>query len=160
MKKQPEPSPPGNDSVDHPGFLVRRLHQIAVALFAEECDGLDITPTQFGIMLAVSQNSGIDQSAAAEMRGVDRATMASIVARLEQGGYLRRVTSKTDRRQKLLTLTAAGKSLLNKAGAPVALSNDRMLEVLGPRDQKSFLRLLQKLVDGGNHHGRAKLRLK
>ncbi|MBB5372065.1 MarR family winged helix-turn-helix transcriptional regulator [Acidocella aromatica] len=160
MKKQPEISLNDDYSIGHPGFLIRRLHQIAVALFAEECDGLDITPTQFGIMLAVSQNPGIDQSAAAEMRGVDRATMASIVARLEKDGYLRRVTSKTDRRQKLLTLTAAGKSLLNKARAPVSRSNERTLEVLGPRDQKSFMRLLEKLVDGGNHHGRAKLRLK
>lgn len=160
MKKQPETSLLADYSMGHPGFLVRRLHQIAIALFAEECEGLDITPTQFGIMLAVSENPGIDQSAAAEARGVDRATMASIVARLEKDGYLRRVTSKIDRRQKLLTLTAAGKSLLNKSRTPAVRSNERMLEVLAPRDQKSFVRLLQKLVDGGNHHGRAKLRLK
>ncbi len=160
MKKQPEISLNDDYAIGHTGFLIRRLHQIAVALFAEECEGLDITPAQFGIMLTIAQKPGIDQSAAAESRGVDRATMASIVARLEKEGYLRRAISKTDRRQKLLTLTASGKSLLNKAHAPVARANERTLEVLGPRDHKSFMRLLEKLVDGGNHHGRAKLRLK
>ena len=29
-----------------PGFLVRRLHQIHLALFAEECAAFDLTPVQ------------------------------------------------------------------------------------------------------------------
>ena len=40
----------GNELSDRPGFLVRRLHQIHLALFAEECAGLDITPVQYSIM--------------------------------------------------------------------------------------------------------------
>ena len=151
---------PGRDPPGHAGFLVRRLHQISVALFAEECEALDITPTQFGIMLAIAAQPGIDQSTAAEERGVDRATMASIVARLEQNGYIRRVTGRADRRQKLLTLTAAGKKLLARALAPAERATERALEPLSPRDRKTLIRLLQKLVNGGNDHGRAKLRLK
>jgi DNA-binding MarR family transcriptional regulator len=151
---------PDHDPPGHAGFLIRRLHQISVALFAEECETLDITPTQFGIMLAIAAQPGIDQSTAAEERGVDRATMASIVARLEQNGYIRRVTGRADRRQKLLTLTAAGKKLLAKAQAPAERATERALEPLSPRERKALKRLMEKLVEANNSHGRAKLRLR
>ena len=159
MDSELEASLPDHYAAGHAGFLVRRLHQIVLALFAEECEALDITPTQFGVMLAIAAQPGIAQSTAAEERGVDRATMASIVARLEENGYIHRVTSRTDRRQKLLSLTAAGKTLLAKAQEPVKRASERALEALPPRDRKTFILLLQKLVDGGNHFGRAKLRL-
>ena len=33
-----------------PGFLIRRLNQIHVALFFESCKGFEITPVQYGLL--------------------------------------------------------------------------------------------------------------
>jgi hypothetical protein len=35
---------------DRPGFLVRRAHQISQYIFVEECPGLSISATQFGVL--------------------------------------------------------------------------------------------------------------
>ena len=36
--------------MSRPGFLIRRLHQIHIALFLEECAGVDITPVQYTLL--------------------------------------------------------------------------------------------------------------
>src|ERR1700730_16523655 len=56
-----------------PGFLVRRLHQISVAIFLEEMAGLEITPVQYGALMIVAADPGIDQSALAAELGIDSA---------------------------------------------------------------------------------------
>jgi DNA-binding MarR family transcriptional regulator len=142
-----------------PGSLIRRLNQIHIALFAEEAAGLDITPVQLSVMSAVARHSGRDQSAIAEEIGVDRATLASVAARLEKTGLIRRTPGRKDQRQKLLHLTSRGRSILNKMQKPVKQANERTLAPLTPAEQEMFLSLLSILVDGGNVHARAKLRL-
>lgn len=146
-------------SAHGPGFLIRRLHQIHLALFAEEAAGLDVTPVQLGVLSAVAKQGGRDQSAIAEEIGVDRATLASVAARLEAAGYIRRTVSRTDQRQKLLHLTAKGKAILAKMQKPLARANERTMAPLDAAEQELFLALLTLLVDGGNQHARAKLRL-
>lgn len=148
------------DRERQPGFLIRRLHQIHSALFADECAGLDITPPQFGVLSVIAMQPGLDQSAIAEEIGVDRATLASVVARLEINGFVRRTIGKTDRRQKLLTLTPRGRAILARMQEPVQRAQERILDPLPPKERDQFLKLLNRLVDGGNDHGRAKLRLK
>ena len=49
---------------DRPGFLIRRLHQIHVALFLEECRGFDVTPVQYAVLtaLAIAPGPGPDHA--------------------------------------------------------------------------------------------------
>jgi len=148
------------DLASRPGFLIRRLHQIHLALFAEECAGFDVTPVQYSIMSVVAARPGLDQSALSEELGVDRATLANVVARLEEAGFLRRIVSGLDKRQKLLTLSARGRALLTKMEDPVARAHARTIEILPPETRAVFMDLLIKLVDANNDFGRAKLRLK
>ena len=43
-----------------PGFHIRRLQQIAVAVFLEETQASGITPVQFAALTAVGRQQGID----------------------------------------------------------------------------------------------------
>ncbi len=143
-----------------PGFLIRRLHQIHIALFSEECAGFDVTAVQYSIMTVIALRPGIDQSQIAEEAGIDRATLANVVARLEAGGLLERITSRLDRRQRLLALTASGRALLTRMHEPVQRAHTRTVAALSPDQRSTFMQLLSALVDAGHAHGRAKLRLK
>jgi len=60
-----------------PGFLIRRLHQIHLALFAEECVAFGVTPVQFSLLSVLAAQPGLDQATLAFAVGVDRATTAS-----------------------------------------------------------------------------------
>ena len=44
-----------------PGFLVRRLHQIHVAMFMEELAEDQVTPIQYGVMSILVDKPGLDQ---------------------------------------------------------------------------------------------------
>ena len=62
-----------------PGFLIRRLHQTHLSLFAEECGAFDVTPVQYSILTAVAAQPGLEQAALAQEVGIDRATLANVV---------------------------------------------------------------------------------
>ena len=46
---------------ERPGYLIRRLHQIHVAIFLEECADHGITPVQYAVMTALLTHPGADQ---------------------------------------------------------------------------------------------------
>ena len=45
-----------------PGFLIRRLHQIHVALFQKKCAAFDITPLQYSLLTALARRGTADQT--------------------------------------------------------------------------------------------------
>jgi len=147
------------DLSSRPGFLIRRLHQIHVSLFVEECGALGVTPVQFSVLTAVAQTPGLEQARLTEQVGVDRTTLAGVVARLEKQGLVRRRAGRGDRRVKNVFPTAAGQALLQRMGAPARRAHERTLEALAPAERQRFLKMLAQLVDAGNDYGRAALRL-
>ena len=143
-----------------PGFLVRRLHQISVAIFLEEMASLEITPVQYGALMIVAAEPGIDQSALAAELGVDRANAGDVLARLSKGGYLTRQPSLTDRRFIQVGITEEGTLLLRKAADRAEKVQDRLLRPLAPKDRKAFVAMMNQIIRASNHAGRATLRLK
>ena len=152
-------APTAHDLSTRPGFLIRRLHQIHVALFIEECAAFDVTPVQYSIMSAVQAHPGLDQARLGEVVGVDRATLANVVGRLERRGLVRRRASAADRRLRLVDMTEDGAALLARMDAPARRAHARTVEALAPADRRAFVQALAQLVQSGNAHGRAPLRL-
>jgi DNA-binding MarR family transcriptional regulator len=129
-----------------PGHLIRRCQQIAVAIFAEEMGGYDITPVQFAALFTVREHSGLDQAALARLIAFDRSTVGSVIDRLEEKKLVVRRTAKHDRRANLLHATDAGEALLKNVMARVARAQIRMLEPLNARERKVFIKLMMRLV--------------
>lgn len=140
---------------DLPGHYIRRLQQIAVAIFLEETDGHGITPVQFAALAEVARAPQIDQRTLARRIGYDTSTIGGVVDRLEARGLLQRNASKADRRVRLLTLTAAGQALLDAVMAPMQRAQDRMLAPLPPSERGQFMRMLRQLVEANNALSRA-----
>jgi DNA-binding MarR family transcriptional regulator len=142
-----------------PGFLIRRLHQIHLALFAEECAAFGVTPVQYSIMSVVLLQPRIDQASLGYEVGVDRATLTNVIGRLETKGLLRRSKKATDKRTNLVKLTARGEAVLEKMADAVQRAHARTIAPLPPEDQARFLDHLNRLVDAGNEYSRAPLRI-
>ncbi|MCS6878835.1 MAG: MarR family transcriptional regulator, partial [Geminicoccaceae bacterium] len=79
-----------------PGHLIRRAHQLATALFAEECG--ELTPVQYAALWAIAAQPGIDATRVSALIAFDRSTIGDVLERLEGKGWIRRETSPTDRR--------------------------------------------------------------
>jgi DNA-binding MarR family transcriptional regulator len=152
-------APTAFDLAHRPGFLIRRLHQIHTALFIEECAEFNVTPVQYSVMTAIVEQSALEQGRIAHEVGVDRATLANVVARLEARGLLRRTTTKTDRRLKRVVLTAKGRRLLDQMAQAARRAHTRTIDALPPGQRAAFLRALAQLVEAGNDFGRAPLSL-
>lgn len=152
-------APTAWDLANRPGFLIRRLHQIHQAMFAEECGAFNITPVQFSIMSVAAAQPGLEQARLGYEVGVDRTTLANVVARLESRSLLARTARATDRRLKQVSLTQKGLDLLARIEAPARRAHVRTVEALPEAERDMFLRALARLVEAGNTYGRAPLRL-
>jgi len=138
-----------------PGHHIRRLHQIAVAIFMQETEAHGVTPVQYGALQAVRNTPGIDQRTLARSIGFDTSTIAGVVDRLEARGLLQRSASPDDRRVRLLTLTDAGHALVDAVVPSMWRAQERMLEPLPARERGEFLRMLRSLVQANNALSRA-----
>jgi len=143
---------------DQPGHLIRRAQQIAVSIFLEETRDFGVTPVQFGVLQTLCDAPGLDQASIASRAGIDPATFASLIDRLEGKGYLTREPCAEDRRKKRLTLTAAGRETVDAMRAGVLATQQRLLEPLAAEERDEFVRLLSKLVEANNDLSRAPMR--
>lgn len=137
-----------------PGFLIRRLHQIHVALFVEECAPEGITPVQYSILTALEQMGPSEQIALSRAVGLDRANTADVIGRLVERRFIQRRGSRTDKRKKVAELTDVGRALLGRLETGVARAHERTLAALPPADRKQFMTYLLTLVETNNELSR------
>jgi DNA-binding MarR family transcriptional regulator len=130
-----------------PGFMIRRCHQIAVAIFADECRAFDLTTTQYGILYVLSRHPGSDQISLARLLGLDRSTTGMVVGRLEERQLLRRAVDPADKRKRLLELTPAGEKLLARAQPVVRRAQERLFEPFDAQEREMLVALLDRLID-------------
>jgi MarR family transcriptional regulator, lower aerobic nicotinate degradation pathway regulator len=156
---QNKPAPITMDAVyTAPGYLFRRMQQIAVALFMEECKAYDLTPVQYAALVAIQTHPGIDATRLSAVIAFDRSTLGSVIERLEAKDYVVRKPSREDKRVKLLHLTRSGTAVLREIMPSVDRAQARMLQPLQPPDRETLLALLTQLVDLNNEASRVPLR--
>lgn len=143
-----------------PGFLTRRLHQIHVAIFLEECAAFNITPVQFSLLKALSAGAEMDQATIATQIGVDRTTTAGVLRRLHARRLVKWRNAPRDLRAKLWRLTTAGNKLANKMAPHASRSHERLVASLTQSQLGTYIGVLRRLVDANNELGRAPLHLK
>jgi MarR family transcriptional regulator, lower aerobic nicotinate degradation pathway regulator len=138
-----------------PGYLIRRLHQIAVAIFLQETEQFGVTSVQYAALQSICNQPGLDQRTLAASLGLDTSTLAGVVDRLESRGWCARTLAPHDRRVRLLHPTAEGQALVSHIVPHMLQAQSRILEPLSPNQQRDFLKMLHRLVQGNNDHSRA-----
>lgn len=131
-----------------PGHLIRRAHQLAVAIFVEETGDFDVTPVQFAILNALIDDPGEDQVTLAGKVAFDAATFGSVIGRLEAKGWVRREADEHDRRRKLLWITREGEQAARGMNRAVARAQNRILGPLDAAERRRLVQLLGKLIAG------------
>ena len=135
---------------NRPGFLIRRLHQIHTALFQSETESFGITPVQYSVMTTLADGQSRDQKTVAFEVGLERSSVADVILRLETRGLVRRVSSRMDRRVKIVRLTPKGQRLVKKMQPAVEQAHARTIEALPEPSRDAFLKSLAELVHANN----------
>jgi DNA-binding MarR family transcriptional regulator len=132
-----------------PGHCIRRLQQIAVALFMQESTAAGTTPVQFAVLHTLAERPGIDQRTLARAVSFDTSTIGGVIDRLEARGLLIRRLSPEDRRVRLLELTPEGAAVLAELTPSMQRTQERILEPLSAAERKDFMRMMQLVI---GHH--------
>lgn len=161
MSKQSESAEsvkPGYTIWDRPGYLVRRLHQIHVAMFLENVANGEMTPIQYGLLSILATRPNIDQFTIGEELGLDRANVAGILQRLESRKLISRLVDPENRRRKICLATPKGLTLVKRYDQQMQDCQKRLLSPLSPSERDTFMTLLSRLVEENNESGRTSLK--
>jgi DNA-binding MarR family transcriptional regulator len=131
---------------ERPGYLIRRLHQIHVALFQEKCAAFEITPLQYSLLTALAKRGTADQTTLAADIALDRTTTTGALKRLQSRRFVDRAIARHDRRSQACRLTRAGAALLHKMEKSARLAHLETVADLSKADQKRFIAMMQKIV--------------
>lgn len=130
-----------------PGFMVKRLHQVATALFLEECGRYNMTPSQYQALCAIHEHPGIGQSALGKLTSQDRSTVSLVVQLLLDRDLIRRGVNSSDKRSASLRLSESGAQTLREVVPAARRAQDRFLSALPEGKRAEFLALLHRLLD-------------
>ncbi len=131
-----------------PGFLLKRCHQVSMAIFLDECSGFNLTQSQYGCLCALEAYPSIDQIALARLVGLDRSTAGMVIKTLSERGLIERVVNRRDKRRMRLKLSAAGERLLIGIAPAAARARTRVLRGLPHGSRAAFLNILQAFLAG------------
>lgn len=128
-----------------PCHLLHRAQQFAADQFAEAVGSDPITQRQFAVLSGVAANEGLTQTDLVKATGIDRSTLAELVARMTKRKLLKRTRAKDDARANTVSLTPAGRAMINKATPKVKAADAAILKSLGKTQRDAFVATLKKI---------------
>lgn len=151
----------GRSLADSPGHLLHRAQQLAADAFGAHFPRAELTIRQYAILSAVDAHPGLTQTKLVRITGVDRSTMADLIARLQERGLVARGRLEEDARAKSVTLTAAGKAALAACTPAARAADQAILDALPKSKRELFVSLLQRIIGelDASERKRAKKRL-
>lgn len=131
---------------ESPSHLIHRALQLALDVYTREVGSDSLTQRQFAVLEAVSLRGGLTQTDLVKATGVDRSTLADLVARMTRRGLLSRERSTLDARAMAVHLTPEGEAALAEV-RPRVIEADRQILALLPKGRRdTFLEILTELA--------------
>lgn len=124
------------------GFLLRLLEAKYDGLYQSVTQQTDITPRQFGVLMALLQQGPMTPSALAERISCDRNTLSEMLKRMTARRLISKKSHPGDRRSIQVQITAKGSSALIAVVPAAARLQDLLLAPLSQDDRAHFLRCM------------------
>ena len=129
-----------------PSHLLHRALQLALDIYSEETGPGALTQRQFAVLSAVMAKEGCTQSELVRATGIDRSTLAELVARLIGKDLLARERSTLDARANTVRLTDAGRTAVQEAAPKVAEVDARIMALVPSAKRDTFLKTLRDMA--------------
>jgi DNA-binding MarR family transcriptional regulator len=126
--------------------LLHRVHQCAGELFQSHMNGLDVTTTQYTVLVAAQEKDGLSQQDIINATGIDRSTVSQVVQLLIRKGLLKRRRTRHDARAYSVSLTDAGRDVLKASEPIVGRIEEVLVEALPAARAKVFVANLRTIV--------------
>jgi DNA-binding MarR family transcriptional regulator len=127
--------------------LLKRAVQFSVHRYNEEVGKSGLTHRQFTVLTAVDSNDGKSQTELVKITGIDRSTLADMVARLMAQGLVQRRRTKEDARTNSVRLTPQGKKMLKAAQSAAEDVDKELLSGFAVADRKTLIECLTDMAN-------------
>jgi DNA-binding MarR family transcriptional regulator len=144
---------------DSPGFQDGTAYLLAIAgaamqrRWVEALARLDVTPTQFKVIMSLDDLGAIGQRELSELIGVDPRNCVPIIDSLVGRKLLSRETDSTDRRRRVLRLTTPGRRLARKLESANSKLEEALRKSLITTEYESLRHTLVRVVQAGGTAG-------
>ena len=135
-----------NALAQSPSHMIHRALQLALDIYTEEAATSGLTQRQFAVLEVTAQQTGLTQTDLVKATGIDRSTLADIVARLEAKGLLETERSVLDARAKVVRLSVEGQATLDATRPCVEAADKRILQLVPKAKRENFLEILTHLA--------------
>lgn len=134
-------------------FLLNQSSYALAAQLGAALADLGITVREYCVLLKAEGEGDAageerTQNVVAELAALDKTTMVVTLDALERAGLAERRISSTDRRARVVAVTAKGRRVLTRAVAVVDEVNAQALDVLHPAARDAFVDALETLTAG------------
>ncbi len=130
-----------------PGHLLHRAQQRAADMTAQALRAYGLTPRQFAVLLTLRPDEGVTQSELVRRTGIDRSTLADMLARLGKRGLIASRRTESDQRANSVTITPEGSRALEAVKPKVVEAERRMIASLPSDVRDPFVSALQHLAE-------------
>ncbi|HTX85064.1 MAG TPA: MarR family winged helix-turn-helix transcriptional regulator [Streptosporangiaceae bacterium] len=110
----------------------------------------DVTPSQFKVIMSLAEVDSIGQRQLAELVDIDPRNCVPIVDSLAESDLLSREIDSSDRRRRVLRLTAKGQRLAKELESVNAKLDADLLSSLSPKEKADLRRLLTTIMDAAD----------
>jgi DNA-binding MarR family transcriptional regulator len=128
------------------GYLLRRAHQRASAIFQEQIGDSNITPTQFSSLVKLHEDVEVSQNQLGRLVGMDKATTQGVIRRLKARNLVSSRADPGDARRTLLRLTGDGDRLVQRLMVAGPRVSTETLKPLNPDEQRLLVSLLARIA--------------
>jgi DNA-binding MarR family transcriptional regulator len=127
-------------------LALRKAARYLTATYDRSLSSVGLRATQFSILQQLGEHDAMKITDLAELSAMDRTTMAANLKPLARRGLVAVDPSESDRRARIVKITAEGRSLLAAAIPLWRGVQDRFEDRLGGPDEASSLRAVLRAV--------------
>jgi len=128
------------------GHLIRRAHQRATAIFLGTIGDSQVTPTQYAALVKLYEAGELSQNHLGRLTAMDPATIQGVIRRLAIRKLIAHRPDKSDKRRRYLSLTAAGRYLVESLLQNGPKVSQATLGPLSVAEQAQLLALLKRIT--------------
>ena len=155
-----EPGPGPNDALPQGlpfqrgnWYLLYKAGALARHRWSAMLAQLNLSPGQYGALMALGEAGRLGQHRLAELIGVDPRNAVPIIDALAEQGLVSREIDPSDRRRRMLQLTARGRAVAGNLASVAAEIETDLLRPLAHDEQVSLRRMLLALLDAAKQPG-------
>lgn len=127
------------------GYNARRASLTIISRFIERMADFDLRPVDFSVLSLIGHNPGITARELCNALNILPPNIVGFLKAFEKRDLIERAPHPTDGRAMGLTLTNKGRKLMQEAEVAALESDTSVAHQLSATEQKTLMRLLQKI---------------